>query len=403
MTRPRLSAPGRKVLYEAANVFAMRSIFQRPGTWLALIVLLATGATLMAVSANSSAGTLQRGPLAGQTGRTVATQNSGYIFGLDYADQLPDESGSAVVAGVDDAAQVGAGWIRVDLAWYRIQPSPETWDWSSFDRTVATAHVAGLKVLAILGQPPAWARQSTCVHAQWCPPADDTQFAAFAAKAAQRYPATEVGAWEVWNEENLAGFWSGGPDPAAYARLLQATTTALLAVRPAAQVVLGGLALTATDGTKISPVDFLRTVAGAGALHSVSAIGYHPYTFPTMPQDSSAFTGLAAGADSLEGVLKSAGADIPIWITEDGAPVPAAAQDPGAAQAVTQAEEKQQAAYATALIREATSNPYVKAVFWFSDIDLPTQRLYYGVRRANGSARPSFTALEQAITAYRIG
>jgi hypothetical protein len=378
----------------------MHQISRYQGAWLTLIAALVAGAVLMVISGTGGRGRLPGTPLIGtatQAGKGVG--GGGYIFGLDYADQLPEESYGDLVTRLNDAGAAGAGWVRVDLAWYRIQPSPDTWDWSSFDRTVAAAHADGLEVLAIVGQPPAWARQRGCADLEWCPPADDTQFAAFAAKAAQRYPSGEVGAWEVWNEENMAGFWPSRPDPAAYAKLLETTTTAVRAVAPKAFIVLGGLALTGDDGTNLAPQSFLRVVAADGALAGVSAIGYHPYTFPVMPQSSSAFTALGTGRDSLVGILESAGAHVPIWITESGAPV-AAAGEAGATETAIAAQEREQAAYATALVQAATANPYIKAVFWFSDIDLPSQHLYYGLRRADGSARPSFTALKRAIEAY---
>jgi hypothetical protein len=384
----------------------MRSNSRNFGIWIGLAILLVAGSTAMAISvaSGSGSGVAQPDRPAAQHAASAtpgAVENGkGFIFGLDYADQLPETSAAGLSQGVGDAVSTHAGWIRVDLAWYRIQPTPTTWDWGSFDRTVAAAHADGLTVLAIVDQPPAWARMSSCATNQWCPPADDTQFAAFAAKAAQRYPATQVGAFEVWNEENLAAYWPGGPDPAAYTNLLAATATAVRAVRPAAQLVLGGLALAGSDGTTLSPADFLGDAAKDGALHDVSAIGYHPYSFPTMPQNSSAFRAIATGSGSLAAVLDDYGADTPIWITEDGAPVPDAAGDPTAAQPATRSEEQQQAAYATALVRAATSNPRVKALFWFSDIDLPAQHLYFGLRRADGSTRPSFTALGAAIAAY---
>jgi hypothetical protein len=382
----------------------MRSISRHLGAWITLAVLLVAGSAAMAISAASSGGTTQNSPLAGQGSQSAAKKNSTFIFGLDYADQLPEESAAGVTARVADAADVQAGWIRIDLAWYRVQPTPQTWDWSSFDRSVAAAKADDLKVLAILDQPPAWARSASCTANQWCPPADDTQFAAFAAKAAQRYPASVVPAWEVWNEENLAAYWPDKLNPTAYSALLRATYTALHAVQPTTQVLLGGLAVAGTDGVSISPADFLDDVGKAGGLSYVDAIGYHPYTYPTEPGDASAFRAIDSGPNSLVAVLDryEAGAT-PIWITEVGAPVSAAAEDPDAAQTATKAQERSQAVYAAALVAAATADPYVKALFWFSDIDLPGQRLYYGLRRADGTARPSFAALRQAITTYRAG
>jgi hypothetical protein len=324
----------------------------------------------------------------------------GFVFGLNYADELPALSGTALGAGLDDAAAVGAGWIRTDLAWYRIQSGPDSWDWSSFDRTVAYAKARNLKVLAVLDQAPVWARDSACAAMLWCPPADDGRFAAFAAKAAQRYPADIVPAWEVWNEENTTTFWSGGADPAAYGGLLKAAASAIRTAQPAAKVVFGGLAVP-PSGNGLSPQDFLLAVAHAGFLPYADVIAYHPYSFPKLPDAAASFAAISTGPNSLAAILdKNGAASKPIWLTETGAPVPAAS-DPYTAKSITDHAEQAQAAYVTDLVTVATKNPHVKALFYFSDIDLPGQQLYFGLRRADGTRRPSFDALHQAISAYQ--
>jgi hypothetical protein len=327
---------------------------------------------------------------------------NGFAFGIDYADELPADSDAALNAGLSDAQTAGAGWIRVDLAWYRIEPEKGTWNWSSFDRTAAFARQKGLRILAILDQAPAWARESSCATKLWCPPADDAEFAEFATQAVRRYPSDVVSGWEVWNEQNLAAYWAGGPDPAGYTALLKAASTAIRATQPQAEIILGGLALAGTDGVTISPEDYLTDVAERGALKYVSAVGYHPYTFPTLPSKAAAFTAIGTGPHSLAAVLDRYDApSMPIWLTEAGAAVTGAATDPRSSGTGAQIEEQEQAGYVTDLVRTATGNPHVKALFWFSDIDLPAQHLYFGLRRADGTDRPALHALAQAISAYR--
>jgi GH35 family endo-1,4-beta-xylanase len=367
---------------------------RRLSAWIAAAALVAGGGLLLTQFRGT--GTAAGDPAPSVLERPVETKS--FIFGLDYADALPTLSGTALGQRLDDSDEVGAGWIRVDLAWYRIEPEAGHWNWSSFDRTVSYASARGLKVLAILDQPPAWARQAACASDLWCPPADDAAFAAFAAKAAQRYSPNVVGAWEVWNEENMAHYWPSGADPAAYAALLKSTATAVRAVRPNAELILGGMAVTDSSDANLSAHDFLLGVAQADALQYVDAIGYHPYSFPQMPDGASAFSDIGVGPDSLEAVLEQFDATgRAIWITEAGASVPSTAAA-GSSQLAD--AEALQAEYATALVAAATTNPDVKALFWFSDIDLPGQQLSYGLRRADGTARPSFTALENAISAY---
>lgn len=372
----------------------MPSTARRFGPWIAAAFLIVVGSVAMAVSA-----------LPGKPHQEAVhiqqSTDTGFVFGIDYADQLPVESGSELASSLADPGAVGAGWIRIDLAWYRIQSSPDSWNWSSFDRVADYAKAKGLKILAILDQPPAWARTPSCARQLWCPPKDVAQFAAFAARAAQRYPADVVAGWEVWNEENLGSFWLGGADPQGYGALLKATSTAVRTVQPTARILVGGLAVSGSDGVDASAQDFLLAIARSGFLHYATAVGYHPYTFPAPPTSAKAFSGISTGPGSLASILDQYGqASMPIWLTEGGAPVSDAAGDPDAAGSATKSQERQQAAYATDLVTAATENPHVKALFWFSDIDLPEQHLYFGLRRADGSARPSLTALRDAISAY---
>ena len=57
----------------------------------------------------------------------------------------------------DLVAKAGAGWAREDIHWYRIQPSPDTWDWEFTDAAIRALVTRGIKVVGVIGHPPGWA------------------------------------------------------------------------------------------------------------------------------------------------------------------------------------------------------------------------------------------------------
>ena len=60
----------------------------------------------------------------------------------------------------------------------------------------------------------------------------------------------------------------------------------------------------------------------------------------------------------------------------------------------TPAEMKQ---FIADLVATVEANPHIGGDFWYADQDDPKNGLYYGLRRANGSYRPAFYALKDAI------
>jgi polysaccharide biosynthesis protein PslG len=339
-------------------------------------------------------------------------------IGVSYGDTLTWKSDEGLAAGLNDAVELGAGWARVDLSWNNIQPSsPERYNWQRFDRVVKAARARGLNVLPVLAYTPAWARQSSCHGGQSCPPADPALFAAFAKDAAERYAPMGVHAWEIWNEPNLSMFYAPRPDPAGYVRLLRATSTALRQAQPKAVLVMGGLAVATTSKKtgKVSPTDFLTEVSKRGANRLVDAVGYHPYNYPHLPSSTpdsdTPFERISTAKGNLVAVLDRYGTpDLPIWLTETGAPT----NGPGTAsdgvritQDTTHVTEAFQAEIAADTVTASAANPHVQAMFWFADQDTGTPKdtshrsQFYGLRRHDGTAKPAFAALRQAVTAYQ--
>jgi polysaccharide biosynthesis protein PslG len=321
-------------------------------------------------------------------------------FGIAYGNTLLGAPAKTVNTAMDDAVSLGAKWVRVDLPWYVVQPTATgPYYWHDFDQLAAAAKAHHLYIDAILDQPPAWARASSCATDYQCPPADVNKYAKFAAAAATRYGPMGFNTWEIWNEPNIAA-WAPKPDPTAYNRLLLAAAKAIRKVQPDAFIILGGLAAVPTDPARqyMSAYDFLIQVGRLGGTHYVNAVGFHPYSLPTMPSNATNFANISSTPYNLVAALSMYGApNVPIWLTETGGDVPSAATDPTAAQPKTQKDENTQAAYATDLIKTIAANNHVSADFWYADHDDPRYKLFFGLRRSNDSFRPVFAALKSAI------
>lgn len=365
--------------------------------WIGIVlaVSITAACTIAAVSSNS------RGHVSAVPDIVMATDSAGarpggIPIGLDYGNTLFGADAAAIASGFDDARSLGASWVRVDLPWDGIQPadSETVYDWSRFDALVSAAQSRGLKLLVTVVDPPAWARLAACAAQQTCEPLDPKAYAAFAGRAAARYAPRGVHDWEIWNEENLGSFAASADPAAAYAALLSDSYTAVHHADPQALVMIGGLGMVQTQPSQqwTGAYQFLSGVAAAGGLDHADAVGVHPYDWSADPKSSSVFALIDGGGQSLQSVLAAHGhPDMKFWITETGAPTAGSPK----------VSLTRQAQLATDTVRTETADPHVDGLFWYSDIDIPSGELYYGLRTADGKAKPSFAALRKAIAAYR--
>ncbi len=244
------------------------------------------------------------------------------IFGFSPGAELRQQDDAHLAGDLAAMAEIGAAWVRLDVDWSVVEAERGRYDWSANDRLVDAAIAADLDVLGMLAYTPAWARPPGTDDKH--PPIDDEGFAEFAAAAVARYGPSGVRAWEVWNEPNSALFWSTGPDPAGYGRLLRATAAAIRSADPDATIVSGGLApgLDRPDDGWLSPETFLDELVRAGALVDVDAVGVHPYSYPARPfdPDSAAWNTFLRLPALYELIAETGAGPTCLWITEYGAP-----------------------------------------------------------------------------------
>ena len=361
-----------------------------------------TAASASPGAAHSTAGS-------GKGSGTVALADGAHPmkFGLDYGSTLMSQSPAGIRTSLQDAVTVGAKWVRIDLPWETVQPNNAlTYKWGKFDVVADTAKSLGLKIDAVLDATAYWDTTQACkrgtANTTFCPPSSDADFAKFAAAAARRYKNRGVGAWEVWNEPNLAARWWPTPNAPAYAQMLTTVSNAIRGADRGALVLMAGLAAVPDDAKQgfVSQNRFLADVAHVGgSLANVDAVSYHPFSAPTRPSLAGDFADVSGSPDNLLRILQTSGnPKLQIWITESGDTEYDGALPPfGTKPTATQLQG--QAAYATDLVRTVSANPNVAADFWFADQDIATEHLYWGLRDETGKARPVFNTLKTAIAA----
>jgi hypothetical protein len=319
-------------------------------------------------------------------------------LGIAYGGTLTWLSDEELAATLDDAVTLGVKWIRADLNWAEIQPdTPTAYKWRPFDRVVEAAGKRGLTLLPIVAYTPPWARPAGCFTAK-CAPANVDQFATFAGEAASRYAG--IATWDIWNEENSEIFWQPWPNPLAYANLLTVTAASIRKSNPAAKILVGGLSITGG----ITPQDFLTVLVRSGATNGVDGVGLHPYTYPTLASERGPWVSpredANSGLQSLRRIFTNAGVpELPIWITEYGAPTG------GGADSSDHVTEARQAEIAADAVKTAAADDGIAALIWYTNKDSGSDpsslESYFGLRRADGSKKPAYDAFRQAIADLR--
>lgn len=189
---------------------------------------------------------------------------------------------------------MGIGWVRIGL-----NPGPPGWqgmvDWPDKDPHIANAVAAGLAILGELQIGSA--------------PGPVVGWESYVRQVVERYRAN-VHHWEVWNEPDLTGYWSG--TSAQYAELLAVAYRTIKQVDPSATVLFGGLSLSQRPWLEPDGGFFGRVLNDAAnpGIQNFDVANFHQYGSAQDARNKMTYT---------RGVLEKAGRkDVPIWITEAG-------------------------------------------------------------------------------------
>lgn len=191
----------------------------------------------------------------------------------------------------------GIQWARADFSWSGVQPAPDTWKFERCDAILATAKKYNIQILPILDYSnkigdPAWQHLD--------------KWEVYVRKTVERYQ-DQIPVWEVWNEQNLSGFWEN-PNPTNYLPLLKKTYETIKLINPDLKVAVGGY-----SGT---PFKYIESLYKLGGGRYFDIMNVHPYSHPRPPERE-----LEERLIALRELMTKYGdKNKPVWITEIGWP-----------------------------------------------------------------------------------
>jgi hypothetical protein len=312
--------------------------------------------------------------------------------------------------GIDEGAaapdlfkQSGATWDRLNFHWNDFQPNAPT-DWqtptSPSDADIASDQAAGIQVVGVVTNPPAWATRNGSTPKNLDLSIDDPNnyWAAFIHRLAATY-AGRVDTWIIWNEPDLdpvhypqGSTWAGTEDE--FYLLTKEADLAAKEANPNATIVFAGT-LYWSDVQAGRPLFLDRVLQRATADDPTApangyyfdAVDIHIYSSPYQ---------LVSTPKIYRDVLAKYGLTKPIWVSEMNV-VPW--NDPMAKvpRGGFRATLDEQAAYVIETIALAeVSNVARAAVYKLADGDI-LRGEPYGLTRNDGSVRPAYTAYQTAM------
>jgi hypothetical protein len=329
--------------------------------------------------------------------------------------QTPLDPRFGIDEGLSDPttmAEFGAGWDRVLVPWYRIQPrGPD--DFSGLgralpERAIADEAARGVRVAGVLHYTPAWAAQNPDDGLR-AAPRDPDEFGRFVYETVKFY-AGRIDEWIVWNEPDYrpgdldgdgAVTWLGTDEElaavikAGYLAAKQANPRAIVSF-PATSYWIDAIRNRRLLYDRVLGI-FSRDPAAAanGFYHDAVALNiYH------RPDEIYRVHGV------FEDVQRQYGLNKPIWLSETNS-MPIDDQAANCWERHTRATEpfptslNEQAAFAVQALAMAAAAGYERIAFWrMIDGRACNQTGLWGAVRDDGSHRPVADALRTAIRSF---
>jgi len=228
----------------------------------------------------------------------------GSYFGLNGTKifHIPDDP-AAVQRRLGWMKELGVRWDRCDLWWHVVEPQRGQFDFSRSDLAFETLETGGVQWYPILCYGAAWFESG-----RTAPVADQDfeDFANYVYRTVSRYRG-RAPHWELWNEPNIAPFWTPEPKVDDYVRLLKAAYPAFKRADPNALLCAPAIApLGWWDRT------FVEGMYERGAKDYFDVFDYHYYRSHAPEEE------VPRELAEIQAVMRRYGDDKPIQISESG-------------------------------------------------------------------------------------
>ncbi len=164
--------------------------------------------------------------------------------------------------------------------WTRVEPSRGVYDFSRLDKYVELAEKHHVQLIYVFGNTPAWAARdpnAPCnegIPGASSPLIDIQDWQDFVTALVTRYQG-RIQAYEVWNEANLTGYWTGTMDEML--QMVRIAYTTIKQIDPGATVLAPSI--TAESGMK-----WLAQFLQIGGANYSDVLAYHLYSRNPSPE-----------------------------------------------------------------------------------------------------------------------
>lgn len=257
----------------------------------------------------------------------------------------PGEAGYRFIAELGRRA--GVGFLRDRISWGPVNPARGEFRFDgSWNRSAAAVHAAGLRMLSVYHDAPAWTKDDPKKRM----PTDLFAVYEFNRRLARHFRG-KIDFWEFWNEQDI-----GFSDAAAwdYAAAMKAAYLGFKAGNPDITVLTGPFCVD-------TPAGFCRAALKSDLPQYFDVFSYHTYASPDN------FPKLL---EQIRQVLKESGApaSMPVWFSETGTRAEGPAEAPGLRPGLKEHSFRQELAVAREVPKVLASLQRlgVARAFWFN-------------------------------------